>query len=305
MTDEHKLENFLYSLEKTLKDISPSERSRIILENRDHILDARQKYPDKSMAQILKDLGSPEKVANHYLLDRGLKTYRPNRHPFLKWFSIMFLGSMALMMSTVLVMIWKFTPLFKIDEKKQRIIILGGLIDVNGISGKIKVGDQYQFVPNKFTNQFDGTLDIPKQEFDELVVNFESGSLDFKTNMERKLVWDCKLEKPPGQEFINMSKDIIEIDLRKTGGSTCTIEVPVDLKLTIDGDDAQVSLIEPEFDSYIDIKNGLVQLQMNPEVEYKYDLSVKNGTAPKAQSSTNDGAYEVRVNLESGTITKN
>jgi hypothetical protein len=305
MTEEQKLENYLYQLEKALKDVRPSERSQIILENKEHIIEARQKYPDKSMGQILTDLGAPEKVANHYLLDRGLKTYKPNRHPFLKWFSIMFLGSMALMMITVLVMVWKFTPLFKIDEKKQRIIILGGLIDVNGISGKIKVGDHYQFVPNKFTNQFNGTLDVPRVDFDELVINFESGSLDFKTNMERKLTWDCKLERPPGQEFINMSKDVIEMDLKKSGGASCTIEVPIVLKLTLDGDDAQISLIEPEFDSFIEIKNGLVQLQMNPEVEYKYDLSVKNGKAPRPKSSTSDGAYEVRVNLESGSITKN
>ena len=305
MTDEQKLENYLYQLEQTLKDVTPSERSKIIIENKQHILDSRQKYPDKSLSQILTDLGAPEKVANHYLLDRGLKTYRPNRHPFLKWFSIMFLGSMALMMITVLVMVWKFTPLFKIDEKKQRIIILGGLIDVNGISGKIKVGDQYQFIQNQFTNQFNGTLDVPKDEFDEIVINFESGSIDLKTNMDSKLIWDCKLERPPGQEFIHMNKDTIEIDLNKTGGSSCTIEIPVDIKLTMDGDDAQISLIEPEYDAYINIDNGLVQLQMNPEVEYKYDLNIKKGKAPKFKSSKLDDAYEVRINLESGSIVKN
>jgi hypothetical protein len=305
MMDENKLENYLYQLEIALKDLHPSERAKIVLENRDQILDSRQKYPDKSMGEILDDLGPAEKVANHYLLDRGLKTYRPNKHPFWKWFSIMFLGSMGLLMVSILVMVWKFTPLFKVDEKNQRVIILGGLIDVNGVSGKIKVGDQYQFIPNKFNNQFNGTIDVPRDEFDELVINFKSGSLDFKTNIDRKLSWDCKLEKAPGQDFINMGKDIIEIDLEKTGGSSCMIGVPIDLKLTVDGEDGQISIEEPEFDTYIDIDNGSVRLMVNPEVEYKYDLSVRNGSFPKLKSSENEDAYEIKIHMENGKILKN
>lgn len=305
MIENKMLDNYLYDLEKALNDVRPAERAQIILENQQHILEAREKFPEKSLNDILNDLGSAQKVANHYLLDRGLKTYKPTRHPFLKWFSIMFLGSVGLLMATILVVIWKFTPLFKVDEKSQRIIILGGLIDVNGISGKIKVGDQYQFIQNKYTNQFDGALDVPKNEFDELVINFKSGSIDLKTNFNRKLSWDCKLEKPPGQDFININNDIIEIDLEKTGGSSCILEVPTDLKLTLDGEDAQVSLIEPEYDTYIDIDNGNVSVSPNPEVEYTYDLRVKNGTAPKGNSSIKQDAYEIKVYVENGIISLN
>lgn len=305
MIEQKMLDNYLYQLEKALKDVSPTERAQIILENQQHILEAREKFPEKSLNEILDDLGPAQKVANHYLLDRGLKTYRPNRHPFLKWFSIMFLGSVGLVMATILVVIWKFTPLFKIDEKAQRVIILGGLIDVNGISGKIKVGDQYQFIQNRFTNQFDGTVEVPKDEFDELVINFKSGSIDLKTNFNRKLSWDCKLENPPEQDFLNFNNDIIEIDLEKTGGASCMIGVPIDLKLTLDAEDAQVGLIEPEFDVFIDIDNGSVDLEPNPEIEYKYDLSVTNGVSPKLKSSLKDDAYEIKVQIKNGKITSN
>lgn len=304
MIEKKMLDNYLYQLEKALGDVGPTERAQIILDNQQHIMEAREKFPDKSLNQILDDLGPAQKVANHYLLDRGLKTYKPTKHPFLKWFSIMFLGSVGLVMATILIVIWKFTPLFKIDEKAQRIIILGGLIDVNGVSGKIKVGDQYQFIQNKYTNQFDGSLEVTK-DFDELVINFTSGSIDLKTNFNQKLSWDCKLEKPPGQDFINIGNDIIEIDLEKTGGSSCIIEVPTDLKLTLDGDDGQIGLIEPEFDSYIDIDNGTVSLFPNPEIEYKYDLSVKNGLSPKLKSSQKEDAYEIKVHVENGSILAN
>lgn len=304
MLDEKNLENYLYQLEKSLKDVGPVDRSKIILENHQHIIEAREKFPEKSLKEILDDLGPASKVANHYLLDRGLKTYRPNKHPFLKWFSIMFLGSVGLIMATILVVIWKFTPLFKVDEKNQRIIILGGLIDVNGVSGRIKMGDQYQFIQNKYTNQFDGTLEVLKDEFDELVINFKSGSIDLKTNFARKLSWDCKLENPPTKEFINMNNDIIEIDLEKTGGASCLIEVPKDLKLTVDGEDAQVGLMEPEFDAYIDIDNGQVSVSPNPEVDYKYDVSVKNGMSDKFISSKKADAYELKIHIENGKISK-
>ena len=299
------LEQYLLELENRLKALGPSERSKIVYETYQHVLESKQKFPEKTIDEILSDLGPADLLANHHLLDKGQRTFRANKHPFLKWITGIFFGSIAFFCLIIGLLIWKFTPVFKIDEKTQRVVILGGLIDVNGISGKIKVGDTYQFVQNKYTNQFNGSMDIPKEEFDELIVNFKSGTIDIRSSLNSTLSWDCQLELPPNKDFVNVGTDIVEIDLEKTGGSSCQIEVPPHLKLTVDGKEGQVTLTEPDNDSFVEIKNGNVALSPNPELDYKYDLKVDNGTIGEFFNSENDSAIEIRVNITNGSILRN
>lgn len=303
--DNKKLHDYLFKLEKHLSDLSPSDRSKIILDIENHIEDSLRKYSDKSLDQILEDLGSAERVANHYRLDRGLKTFKPNRHPILKWFSITFLGSIGLFLIFILTLIWKFTPVFEVDEKNQRVTILGGLIDINGTSGKIKVGDEYKFVDSKFTNHFEGSIDFPKDVYDELVINFKSGQLNLNTASEAKLSWSCKLETPPNEEFMDRNKGVVIINLENYEGIDCDIQVPPDVKLTVDAKEGQVTLTDAEYDSYIELANGLVYFNYNPEVDYSYDIKVKNGTVSRDFiSSGAKEAYEVKIYIENGKVDK-
>ncbi len=190
-------------------------RSKIVQENHAHILEAKEKFPDKKLDEILNDLGSAQKVANHYRLDHGLKTFKPKRHPFWKWLTIMTLGSMATFLILIGTLVYKFTPLMKVED--QRVILLGGLIDVNGTSGKIKLFDQYQFVENRFTNQFDGAFELTP-DMNEIVVNFDSGIINFKTSKSKRASWNCKLQTPPGKDIINVLPHALEINLESYGG---------------------------------------------------------------------------------------
>lgn len=306
MKKNKRLEQFLFQLEKHLSDLSPSDRSKIIIDINEHIEQAIEKYSDKNVEEILKDLGKPQAVANHYRLDRGLKTFKAERSPVWKWLSITFLGSLGLFLIFLLIMVWKFTPLFEINEKEQRVTILGGMIDINATSGKIKIMDEYKFVDNKFTNKFDGAVDFSRQDFDELVINFKSGVINLNTSAEEKLSWNCKLQVAPNDEFIERSKNIMIIDLESYEGVDCDIKVPADTKLTIDGKDAQITVNDPEYDTYIELKNGQVYFNYNPEVDYNYDLKTKNGkVSSEFVSSSSKGAYEVKIYLENGTIDKN
>ena len=54
--------------------LNPSDRAKIVLDINEHIHEALNKYEDKSLKEVREDLGHPQKVANHYRLDRGLKT---------------------------------------------------------------------------------------------------------------------------------------------------------------------------------------------------------------------------------------
>lgn len=297
------LEQYLSELEKRLSDFPPSKKAKIISDNHQHILEAKEKFPDKSVAQILDDLGPAEKVANHYRLDSGLKTFRPKTHPFLKWLSVTILGSMAIFFIFISVVIWKFTPLAKFDEDNQRMVLLGGLIDINGTSGKIKVFDQYQFVENRFSNQFDGAFELTT-DMNEMIVNFESGILNFKTTTTKRASWNCKLQLPPGKDIVRVLPNALEINLEAYGGGSCDIEVPVDATLTATGGDAQVNIHEPEFDLMVELENGAMNFGPNPEVEYNYDIRVQKGLVDEFQSSQRPNAYEVKLYLENGNVRK-
>lgn len=303
--DNRKLNQYLFQLEKHLVDLSPSDRSKIVLEIEQYIEDALERYSDKSVDQILEDLGTPERVANHYRLDRGLKTFKPARHPIIKWLSITFLGSIGLFLIFILTLVWKFTPIFEINEKTQQVTILGGLIDINGTSGKVKIMDDYKFVDNKFTNHFDGAIDFPREEYDELVINFKSGILNLNTSPEQKLTWNCKLEVAPSDDFMDRSKGVIVINLENYEGVDCEIGIPAEVKLTVDGKDAQITVSDAEFDTFIEIKNGTVFFNYNPEVDYAYDLKVKNGiVSPSFKSSKGKNAYETKIYIDNGSIQK-
>lgn len=303
--DNKKLNEYLFLLEKHLSDLSASDRARIILEIEEHIKESLEKYSDKTLDQVLEDLGPAQKVANHYRLDRGLKTFKPQKHPFIKWLSITFLGSMGLFLLFILILVWKFTPIFEVDDKNQRIVVLGGLIDINGTSGKIKVGDQFQFVDSKFANNFEGSIDFPREEYDELVINFKSGQLNLNTASSAKLEWNCKLEVPPNNDFMDRNKGVVVINLENYEGIDCDLQIPPEVKLTLDGKDAQITFNDPEYDTYLELNNGTVYFNYNPEVDYNYDLKVKNGTVSSAfTSSKSKDAYEVKIYLENGVIQK-
>jgi len=298
------LDQYLYSLEKHLNDLSPIDRAKIIIEIEEHIKEALTKFEDKSIHQVLDDLGHPQKVANHYRLDRGLRTFKPEKHPILKWLTITFLGSVAAFFIFIIVIVWKFTPIMEIDEKQGKLVMLGGLIDINRTSGKVKIMDQYSFIDNKYTNSFDGAIDFPRDELDELVVNFKSGVINFKPSIDGKLSWNCKLDTAPTEEFLNRGQDVIEMDLESFEGISCDIQVPSNIKLTVDGKDAQITVTDPDFDTYIEINNGQVFFNPNPEIDYTYDIKVKNGLKSDYTSSTNKDAFEVRVYIENGSIQK-
>ena len=225
---DKRLEQYLFELERSISDFPPSLKAKVISEINQHIQEALEKYPDKNISQILDDLGPASKVANHYRLDSGFKTFKPNKHPFWRFITIAFLGSIIVFTLSIGVLVWKFTPVIKIDEEKQRFMLFGGLIDINGKSGKIKVFDQYKFVENKYRNEFDGAYTIESNQ-DEVLIKFNSGKIDLKNSLDRSIKWNCKLENPPTKDIIAFKQDSVRLNLDEFGGGSCELDLPVDL----------------------------------------------------------------------------
>ena len=304
MNNTKLLEQYLFELEVHLRGISPVDRSTIIIEINNHIDQALLKFPEQGLKEILDDLGNPQKVANHYRLNKGLKLIKPKRRSFLKWLVLIFISSIGLFLAFIVLLVWNFTSQFGLTGKDKSMALLGGLVDVNFLSGRIKILDQYHFTDNNFTNQFDGSIDFPKEETDELVINFKSGIFQFTPSSDDKLTWNCKLDTPPTESFLNKSPDTIEIDLESFEGANCDISIPSNLKLTVDGKEGKVIFTDPEYDIYLEMENGSVTFNENPEVDYNYDLKVKNGSIDSFNSVESPESFEIKIFLESGSINK-
>ena len=262
------LNQYLTKTESYLKDISPTERAAIVLEIQSQIKSSINMYPDKTINQILQDIGSPASVANRYRSNKGLKTFKENK-PF-SFFKFIFTISVIfflIIVAGISILAWKFTPVFKLDEQSNRITILGGLIDINGKSGKVKIMDNYQFVDNNFTNSFEGSIDIMEENYDEVVVNFKSGTLNLSYTEQDQVSWDCKLDSPPKENFINKSEEIIELDFEELDGISCDVTAPTNYKTTVDAQDGRVRILEPFNDVYIEIDNGDIIFRPKPEFD--------------------------------------
>jgi hypothetical protein len=180
-------------------------------------------------------------------------------------------------------------------------MLLGGLIDINGQSGRMKIFDQYQFVGNNFTNQFNGEYELTADQ-DEVILNFQEGIFNIKNSKNQKVTWDCKLQDAPKDEIVDPDKDALSLNFQKFNGS-CDIEIPLDSKVTIDGGNGQITFDSPQYDLFTELQNGTIKIIPNTEVEYKFDIQVENGSQPTDLKSSNDkDAFEINIQLNNGSV---
>ena len=197
---------------------------------------------------------------------------------------------------------YKFTPLFRIDEENQKVTILGGVIDLDGRSGKVKIFDEVQFSPkNNFDDSFDMSVNLDER-LDEIRLKFDSGKLTLKTAMDNQLQLKCKISKPFDSKMINQTDTLLAIDFSKLEGITCEIEIPEDKNFVLEGQDTAVNVIAPLFNLYMDAQNGHIAISPMQEHDYLYDLQVKQGYVGKFKSSKSASATEIQVNLKKGSI---
>jgi hypothetical protein len=196
---------------------------------------------------------------------------------------------------------WKFTPIFKVDEQNNRVTILGGLIDIDGKSGKFKIFDDYHFSDDSFTNDLQASIALPA-DVDEIIVEFSSGSFSITNSDDSEFKLDCKLAMPATKEIIKQMDDFLKIDLTNISGSTCELKVPEDKKLTLEGKQSSIRVLNPEFNLYVELENGKVAITPEEEIDYLFNLEVTNGYIGDFESSEAENAYEIQGNIGSGSI---
>ncbi len=296
-----KLEEYLSKLEKSLGPVSVSEKAEIITEIKSHVVEAMERENTQDPRTVLAALGEPEQVASRYLLERGLKPQKPPKHPILKWMTVGFLGTVGMVMLFVLILLWKFTPLIKVDEQNDRVIILGGLIDVNGSEDSVKVGSIH--VSDRHNSGFNGSMPLDPSQIKSLEIAFSHAKIDLGNSNEKQLIWDCVGIK--SDNFITKKNTTIRVSLSESHQAKCTLKIPAAANVSVIGNNGKLYVEKPHFNMTVRMDNGKVNLSPDSEKKYKFSNSVVHGKMDDFDSSDAKGAINISVSIENGKITKN
>ena len=284
---------YLKQIENYLNDLEVMERAKLLSEINSQIIDSDT-----------RDLEDPLLIANKKRVEHGFYPYKHKEKPsFLRFFLKLSAIMTIIVMSFIGIIIWKFTPVFHVDEEKNRVIILGGLIDIDGKAGRFKVGDQYQFTEAKYENEFQAQLNL-SQEQDEIIIEFNSGAFNIKTTEDTNFQVSCKLETQPTANILENNKNSIEIDFTKMEGSSCDLIIPSGKKLSLEGKSSNIDLIEPTYNTYIEVDSANIQILPAPETIYKFDIEVKNGHIGQDlnKKPLDQYDYELNIELENGSV---
>lgn len=286
---------YLKEVEKYLVDLPILDRNKIISELNSELLINRE---------ILKT--KPLYTANDKRIEAGFENFEVEspRSSFgkavLKGCTFMFICFLLF----VGFLMWKFTPLFKIDEENQRVTILGGLIDIDGKAGRFILADEVHFTASNYTNDLTGSIAATSDK-DQIYLYFESGKFDFKTSNSKEISFECKLSSPPTDQMIKQVDTNITLDFRELEGSNCTIKLPENAILIAQGSTAAISFDFPRFDIDLKLETGNVTLNPDENRTYFYDLSVESGQVMDFQNSDMQTAeHRIKIDLNTGRISR-
>lgn len=301
MPTEPKLEEYLSLLDRALGQIPVSDRSDIITEIKSHILEARERDPNQEISQILAAIGEPENVANRYLLERGIKPGRPSKSPIVKWLTLGFLGTLGILTIAFFALIWRFTPLIKVDEKSGRVIILGGLIDVDEKEGKVRIGGTH-IQHDGESKIFDGSSPIDPAKFDLIRIPFSNGKMDVTPSADGQLHWRCKVHGGLNSAYVSKEKKVFTLGLENTEGAKCDIQLPSSIAAKIEGANGTLDLERPQASLEVKLSNGKIKLTPDSKKKYRYETQVVNGHVEGFDSSDDKNAILIKLAVTNGYI---
>ena len=303
MSTPAKLESYLVNLDKALGPISISDKAEIITEIRSHVLETQKHDETQSLDTILASLGEPEQVANRYLLERGLKLQKAPSRPMLKWLTIGFLGSFAIVALFVLILIWQFTPIIKVDDEGGRVVILGGLIDINEKRGHLK--NQLLNLTDEFSDEMisernAGKISIDLEKNPNIEVLFINGKFDIENSGSKTLEWDC--EGVNNQNSVLNDQGRIKINFSNYSQVQCSLTIPAGINLIMSGTNGRIDFEEPRYHISLTLTNGKINFAEAADAKYAYDFKLINGKVDNFTSDLSNDAYKIKMDLVNGRI---
>lgn len=302
--NEIEIKDFLSKTEAYLAVLDVSTRQAQLDEWGETLRRYAEANPGSDSLRIRRLLGGPRGLANVILLRQGqpLKgTKASSTRQVLGW---LVLGGTGLFLLLVAFLWWKFTPL--IDVREDRVQMLGGLIDIDGQLGQVKFGDSFEYSDSQYKNLFEGSYEIPTEEVEDLILEFDRGQMELTYTDDNRLSWNCKVTTEPSEGFIRQQKEAVVVSFKHLGGADCSFKLPTRLKHTVNGDAGKVDLIAPANDTFVQLGSGLVTVSPDAEATYRFDVRVGQGQVDaELEKLSQEGGIEIKIDVGTGRVQKN
>lgn len=300
MGSDPRLEQYLSTLERVLKPLPVSDRAEIVTEIKSHVMSALERDPQARLESVLDALGSPETVANRYLLERGLKPTRPPISPIVKWMVIGFLGTFGMILLFLSIIALRFSPLLTIDEENEKVSILGGLIQFDGKNGSAIVGDFFH--NGEKTEAFEGNVRLTAGQ--KISFSFGNGKVTVRKAEDQEFTWRCRTRGAREIPQHRVDSSGVILDAASLAWIDCELFVPSKSEFVVHGTNGKIDFEQPEFHVTANLANGKVDVMPRKEQLYRYQLHVTNGYIDTFTSSDATDAYRIAIQLGNGKITR-
>lgn len=284
MSIDPMLENYLARLERILQPLAVSERAEIVTEIKSHILDALERGdPKPTLASVLESMGTPEHVANRYLMEKQIPMSKPPVSPLVKWLFAGCFLTFASMFLLAAVIVWKFVNPEMLKTLRD--------LDLNFNDGNVVV--------NGKTFKKTKTYELLPEE-SSLAVKFTDGKVTIENSESREFTAKCKMNQQElPSELVKNAEGIRMLNL---GNVDCDLAIPRGVALTVQGSKGLLEVEEPLFSLDATLDMGLVKIEPHEGTRYGYELHTDFGAvANKLQSDANP-EFQMKVHVKMGSI---
>ncbi|MDH4467660.1 MAG: hypothetical protein QE271_06335 [Bacteriovoracaceae bacterium] len=302
MKTHHQMNQYLEELNQHLFALGESERGKIITHLKENILNVLTLNPTLTAKDLLHSLGSAKQLSNAYLISKGLAPAKMTEgRSTLKIFTIFLLTCISLIILGVSFLIHKFSPFINLDSQKGKVSFFGDSLIFTSPPNANNLGQA-----TSQSTQFNGEQLLDLNSIDSVLIQFDSGHFSVSQSDTSKITWKCELknETDSANTIPTITKEIksFHLDFNEIAGTICQLQIPRGLHFSLTGNSGSVTLSKIQFHAYVEMENGEVEWENDPNRDYKFLLNITNGQIDQFESSDKADSYKVEIKLENGSI---
>lgn len=303
MTTHPALENWLSRFYAELEPLPLSERAELVTELKSHILEKQSANPEKSMDDILSEVGAPRHIAATYTegVDKEEPKFKkedqkeePRGRPF---FNIR--GDHVEL----------FGGAIEVDGQRGRIRI-GDFIDINSSEGKMKVGPWNFDIPRddgEGHQRADESGEIPVQSIvnSNLEILATSGKMKIEFYDGPSITWRHRGNPFSNETQVKHEEGRSVLDFRSRGGGKLTVKVPRQIKTSAKFDLGKLTIVRPTQEGQYTMHCGKLVFVYDDPSPVFVEARVSQGKCepiPSALQKGNNESAPVRLETSLGKI---
>ncbi|MDA9189718.1 hypothetical protein N9O57_01925 [bacterium] len=293
---------YLKEVESYLNALSPIKRAQEICALNESIQKKIEENEHKEIKEIIAGFGAPKDRAAKILAPYSYtpKKSKKQMSGFLK-FILYFSGLGVIFILTLVLFVWfKFTPIINFDQESNKMSFLGGMINLDGGQD---FSDSNLIQVNRSAQVFSGTKSLENfGALNKMSFKLPSGNFKYSQQDVNKISYQCEKKEPDEDGFLaGASNNIYTLDFRKIKNLDCDFQVPKNIELEVFALNGNIELIELENSVFIEMNNGQVFFDPKTDIGYEYSIDILHGLKDEFESSL-DAKYFITIKLQSGNV---